>query len=161
MSAATGTAAELARVDAILSAHPQHEASLIQVLQDVNKQFNYLPCHALEHVARRLGLPLAKVFSVATFYQAFSLKPRGKVIVRVCVGTACHIRGAALLVDEMTRHLGIKSGETTPDMGFTLETVNCVGACAMAPVVIRGQRYHGGVSPADIPQVIEGKNDVD
>jgi len=148
---------DLAEVDALLASHPRVEASLIQVLQDINKKYNYLPCVALERVAATLGLPIAKVFSVATFYKAFSVTPRGKVIIRVCVGTACHIRGAPLLVDEVTRRLGIASGETTKDMGFTLETVNCVGACAMAPVVIRGARHHGSVAPSDVPAIIQGK----
>ena len=149
---------DLAPVDAILGRYPHAETSLIQVLQDINRTFNYLPCHALEKVATTLGVPLAKVFSVATFYKAFSVTPRGKVIIRVCLGTACHIRGGPLLVDEFVRHLGVKAGETTPDLGFTLETVNCVGACAMAPVVIAGPRHHGGLSPADVPDVIQGKS---
>ncbi len=146
-----------AKVDAILSGYPRAETSLIQVLQEINRTFNYIPCHALEQVARSLGVPLAKAFSVATFYKAFSLKPRGKVHIRVCLGTACHIRGGPLLVDEIGRHLGIKPGDATADLGFSLETVNCVGACAMAPVVIRAGKYHGGVSPGAIPDVIQGK----
>jgi NADH-quinone oxidoreductase subunit E len=152
---------DLAPVEAILAGYPKAETSLIQVLQDVNRTYNYLPCHALELVARQLGVPLARVFSVATFYKAFSIKPRGKVIIRICTGTACHIRGAPLLVDEFVRHLHVQAGETTPDMAFTLETVNCVGACAMAPVVIAGPRHHGGMSPADVPDVIQGKSNDD
>ena len=152
---------DLAPVEAILAGYPRAETSLIQVLQDVNRTYNYLPCHALEMVARTLGVPLARVFSVATFYKAFSIKPRGKVILRVCQGTACHIRGAPLIIDEFQRHLGIKAGETTADMAFTLETVNCVGACAMAPVVIAGSRHHGSLSPADVPDVIQGKTNDD
>jgi NADH-quinone oxidoreductase subunit E len=146
---------DLARVEAILAGYPKAESSLIQVLQDVNRTYNYLPCHALEMVAKALGVPLARVFSVATFYKAFSITPRGKVILRVCQGTACHIRGAPLIVDEFQRHLGIKPGETTANMAFTLETVNCVGACAMAPVVIAGTKYHGELSPAEVPAVIK------
>ncbi len=148
---------DLAQVEAILATYPKAETSLIQVLQDVNREYNYLPCHALELVAKALGVPLARVFSVATFYKAFSVKPRGKVILRVCQGTACHIRGAPLLVEEFERHLGIKPGETTENMVFTLETVNCVGACAMAPVVIRGAQHHGSVAPSDVPAIIRGK----
>ena len=148
---------DLAEVDAILAAHPSSETALIQVLQDVNKRYNYLPCHALERVSERLRVPMAKVFSVATFYKAFSVKPRGKVIVKVCVGTACHIRGAPLLVEEACRQLKIAAGETTADLHFTIETVNCVGACAMAPVVIRGEQHHGSVAPADVTDILEGK----
>lgn len=137
-------------LDGILARYPAEEPSLIQVLQDVQRAYNYLPCDALKIVAERLGVPLARVFSVSTFYKAFSLNPRGKTIVKVCVGTACHIRGAGLLVEELTRQLGIPAGGTTEDMGFTLETVNCVGACAMAPVVIVGDKYHGGAKAAQV-----------
>jgi NADH:ubiquinone oxidoreductase subunit E len=151
-------AIDLAEVDALLAAYPPTESSLIQALQDINRRFNYVPCHALLRVAEKYGLPIAKVFSVATFYKAFSITPRGKVIIRVCVGTACHIRGAGLLVDEVTRHLGIAAGETTTDLGFTLETVNCVGACAMAPVIIRGERHYGSVAPADVRDLIRGQD---
>ena len=130
-------------VDAILSRYPREEPSLIQVLQDVQRAYNYLPCEVLTRVAGELRVPLAKVFSVATFYKAFSLYPQGRTIIKVCTGTACHIRGAQQLIEEVERRLGIKPGGTTEDMAFTLQTVNCVGACAMAPVVIVGEKYVG------------------
>jgi NADH-quinone oxidoreductase subunit E len=130
-------------VDAILSRYPREEPSLIQVLQDVQRAYNYLPCDVLTRVAGQLGVPLAKVFSVATFYKAFALTPQGRTIIKVCTGTACHIRGAPQLIEEVQRRLGIRPGGTTEDMAFTLQTVNCVGACAMAPVVIVGEKYVG------------------
>jgi len=137
-------------LDEILARYPAVEPSLIQVLQDVHRAYNYLPCDVLAKVAEALGVPLAKVFSVATFYRAFSLVPQGRTIVRVCTGTACHIRGAAQLIEELERQLRIKPGETTEDMGFTVKTVNCVGACAMAPVLIVGEKYHGGAQPVKV-----------
>jgi NADH-quinone oxidoreductase subunit E len=144
------------KLAAILGAYPRAESSLIMVLQDVHREWSYLPCEVLTHVAGELRVPLAKVYSVATFYRAFSLKPRGKVLIRVCMGTACHIRGAPLLVDEVGRRLGIGAGETTADLGFTLETVNCVGTCAMAPVMIVGERYHGEVKPVRVGRLLGG-----
>ena len=137
-----------AALEGILAHYPAAEPSLIQVLQDVHRAYDYLPCDVLVKVADALDVPLAKVFSVATFYRAFSLVPQGRTIVRVCTGTACHIRGASQLIEELERQLRIKPGETTGDMGFTVKTVNCVGACAMAPVVIVGEKYHGGAQPA-------------
>lgn len=139
-----------APLDDILAHYPAAEPSLIQVLQDVHRAYSYLPCDVLARVSAALDVPLAKVYSVATFYRAFSLSPQGRTIVRVCTGTACHIRGAGQLLEELERRLGIAPGETTADMGFTIKTVNCVGACAMAPVVIVGEKYHGGAQPAKV-----------
>jgi NADH-quinone oxidoreductase subunit E len=139
---------DTALLDPILARYPAAEPSLIQVLQDVHRAYNYLPCEVLAKVAVALEVPLARVFSAATFYRAFSLTPQGRVIVKVCTGTACHIRGAGQLVEEIERKLGIKPGETTQDLGFTVKTVNCVGACAMAPVLIVAEKYHGGAKPA-------------
>ncbi|MBM4398238.1 MAG: NAD(P)H-dependent oxidoreductase subunit E [Deltaproteobacteria bacterium] len=153
---------DLAPASEILGRHPADEAALIQVLQDVQRAYNYLPCDVLARVAETLGVPLARVFSVATFYKAFALKPQGRTIVKVCVGTACHIRGAAMLVEEIERVAGVKPGETTADMALTLRTVNCVGACAMAPVVIVGGEYHGGAKTAGIRKMLgESGTDTD
>ncbi len=145
---------DTAPVDEILGRYPREEASLIQVLQDVHRAYNYLPCDVLNKVADALDVPLAKVFSVSTFYKAFSLKPQGKTIVKVCTGTACHIRGAGQLIEEIGRQLSIGPGETTEDLGFTLKTVNCVGACAMAPVLIVNEQYHGNAASSDVPKYL-------
>jgi NADH:ubiquinone oxidoreductase subunit E len=145
---------DTAPLDEILARYPAAEPALIQVLQDVHRAYHYLPCEVLAKVAEALDVPLAKVFSVGTFYKAFSLEPQGRTIVRVCTGTACHIRGASRLIEELERELHIKSGETTEDMGFTLKTVNCVGACAMAPVMIVGEKYHGGAQPAKVAKYL-------
>jgi NADH:ubiquinone oxidoreductase subunit E len=141
---------DLAKADDILAKYPLEEPSLIQVLQDVQRAYNYLPCDVLVKVADALGVPLAKVFSVSTFYKAFALDPQGDTIVRVCMGTACHIRGAGQLVEELQRELGIGPDETTEDLKFTVKTVNCVGACAMAPVMIVGEKYWGNAKPVRV-----------
>jgi len=150
----------LEKTEAILACYTLEESSLIQVLQDIQRSYGFLPCHALERVAEALDVPLAKVFSVSTFYRAFSLVPQGDTVVRVCVGTACHIRGAQMLVDELERELGIGPDETTEDRHFSIKTVNCVGACAMAPVVIVGERYHGSAKPSRVRRYLgERKGD--
>jgi NADH:ubiquinone oxidoreductase subunit E len=145
---------DLAKTTEILKRYPSTEPSLIQILQDVHRAYNYLPCDVLERVAEALEVPLAKVFSVSTFYKAFSLTPQGDTIVRVCTGTACHIRGAGQLVEELERQLGIGPGETTEDLKFTVKTVNCVGACAMAPVMIVGEKYRGSAKPVRVSRYL-------
>jgi NADH-quinone oxidoreductase subunit E len=145
---------DLSKAEEILGRYPQEEPALIQVLQDVHRAYNYLPCDVLERVAEALEVPLAKVFSVSTFYRAFSLEPQGDTIVKVCTGTACHIRGAGQLVEELERQLGAGPGETTEDFKFTVKTVNCVGACAMAPLVIVGEKYFGSAKPARVSKYL-------
>jgi NADH-quinone oxidoreductase subunit E len=145
---------DLAKTEEILAGYPREEPSLIQVLQDVHRAYNYLPCDALVRVAEALGVPLAKVLSVSTFYKAFSLTPQGDTIIKVCLGTACHIRGAGQLVEELERELGIGPDETTEDLKFTVKTVNCVGACAMAPVMIVGEKYHGNAKPVRVTKYL-------
>ncbi|MBN2226417.1 MAG: NADH-quinone oxidoreductase subunit NuoE [candidate division Zixibacteria bacterium] len=140
------TRQDLTKLTAIFDHYPTDAGSLIGVLQDIQREFHYLPREAMTKTAETLGVPLSKVYSVATFYNAFSLTPRGDTIVRVCKGTACHIKGADLLLDQLESGLGIKPGETTEDMKYTLEVVNCVGACAMAPVMIVNNKYHGNVA---------------
>ncbi|RME20910.1 MAG: NAD(P)H-dependent oxidoreductase subunit E [Candidatus Zixiibacteriota bacterium] len=127
------------------------------ILQDIQKEYHYLPCEALKEVASSLSLPLSKVFSVATFYNAFSLQPRGERTIRVCVGTACHIRGAKQIQHQFESLLGVKAGETTKDMKFTLEVVGCVGACALAPVVIVDDKYNGSFNVSRVKRVIGKK----
>jgi NADH-quinone oxidoreductase subunit E len=140
----------------IVARYPREEPSLLLILQDVQRAFGFLPCEALTRVAGELGVPLASVFSVATFYRAFSLTPAGRTVVKVCTGTACHIRGAERLVEQLTRELGIGPGETTADLAFGVKTVNCVGACAMAPVLIVGERYHGNAEAAQVAAYLTG-----
>lgn len=136
---------DLDKLPAIFEQYPQTPESLIAVLQDIQREFHYLPSEALEKAAERLEVPLSKVYSVSTFYNTFSLVPRGEKCVRVCMGTTCHIRGATRIVERLEHELGIKAGNTTPDLKYTLETVACVGACSMAPVVVVDDQFHGGV----------------
>ena len=145
---------DLSRLDSVLGRYPGTEASLIMVLQDVQAEFGFLPCEALEQVAQRLSLPRTRVFSVATFFKAFNLEPQGKTLVQVCAGTACHVRGASLIEDELRRQLELPVDGTTADLRFSLKTVNCVGACGLAPVVITGQTYHADVKPSGVKRLL-------
>jgi NADH-quinone oxidoreductase subunit E len=143
------------KVEEILGLHASDPSSLIMVLQDIQREYSYLPMDALRQVGNALGVSLAKIHAVSTFYKAFSLVPKGKNNLRVCLGTACHIRGAKQLVDEVERLIRIKPGETSEDMKFSLETVNCVGACAMAPVFIVNETYHGQFKTARLAKVLK------
>jgi NADH-quinone oxidoreductase subunit E len=128
--------------------------ALIKVLQDIQDRYHWLPPEALEHVAEALGVPLAQVYGVATFYRSFSLTPRGRHVCTVCLGTACHVRGGGAVLEEFERKLGVAAGRTTPDGRFTLERVNCLGACALAPLAVVDGRYHGQMSPAKVEAVL-------
>ncbi|MEM2868846.1 MAG: NAD(P)H-dependent oxidoreductase subunit E [Thermoplasmata archaeon] len=142
------------RYDRILERYPEKKGALVPILQDINAEFRYLPEEALRYVSERLGLPLSRVYHVATFFTAFSLKPRGVHTVRVCLGTACHVRGSRRVLETIERRLGIKPGETTPDGLFTLETVNCLGACALGPVVLVDEEYYP-MSPAKVGSLLQ------
>lgn len=139
----------------IIEKYPKEEASLIQILQDINRKYNWLPREALEVVSKETKVPLARVYGVASFYKALSLKERGKNIIKVCTGTACHIKGAPQIIDEIKRKKNIEPGQTSEDKKFTLETVNCVGACAMAPVLILNEKYHGFTKPSEVEKILE------
>jgi NADH:ubiquinone oxidoreductase subunit E len=122
--------------------------ALIQVLQDVQDRLRWLPPEALEHVAEVLGVPLVQVYGVATFYSSFSLKPRGRHVCTVCLGTACHVRGGGAVLEHFERRLGIAAGGTTLDGKYSLERVNCLGACALAPLAVVDGRYYGQMNEA-------------
>ena len=132
----------------IINKYGGNRDSLVSILQDVQTEYRYLPEDALRLIAENLGLQMVQVYGVATFFKAFSLKPRGEHIVSVCLGTACHVRGAQSVLDEVKRQLHIEPGETTEDMRFSLETVNCLGACALGPIVVLDGKYHGQMSPS-------------
>ena len=135
--------------------HEHNQGQLIGILQDVQKEYNYLPKPALERVAKLLRVPLSRVYAVATFFKTFSLDPRGKHHVCVCMGTACHVRGAPRVLDEMGRATGLAAGQTATDLSFTLETVNCVGCCALGPVVVVNGEYHGKMDSQKASQLID------
>jgi len=128
--------------------------ALIQVLQDVQDRFHWLPPEALEHVAEALGVPLVQVYGVATFYKSFSLSPRGRHTCTVCMGTACHVRGGAAVLEQFERKLGIAAGQTTADGKYTLERVNCLGACALAPLAVVDGRYYSQMNEAKAEAVL-------
>ncbi len=127
---------------------------LIQMLLELQAEFRWLPEEMLASLARTLAIPLARLYRIATFYKAFSLAPKGQYVFRVCTGTACQVRGASLIIAVAERLLKISCGETTPDMRHTLETVNCVGCCPIAPVVLCGEHYHGKVRPAGVKELL-------
>ncbi len=146
---------DLKPLQGILDRHSAETSELISILQDIQLEYNYLPPEALKQTAETLAVPLSKVYSVATFYSSFSLEPKGKNVIRVCMGTACHVRGAGLLLDELVRRLEIKPGQTTECGEYTLESVNCVGTCAMAPVVMVNEKYYGKMRISKIKRIVK------
>jgi len=127
----------------ILKKYGKDKSQLVSILQDIQAEYNYLPRQALKKLSRKMDIPQSQIYSIATFFRAFSLKKRGKHIVNVCLGTACHVRGAELIVESLERQLGVARGQTTQDLNFTLESVNCMGCCATGPVVKIGEEYFG------------------
>ncbi len=143
------------KVESILNSYQHDKSLLVSILQDLQAECNYLPKEGLTRVSEGLGLPLSQVYSVATFFKAFSLKPRGRHSIAVCLGTACHVRGAVRILEEVERELGINRGETTKDFKYTLETVNCVGACALGPIVIADGEYSGQMKTDKVRPLLE------
>lgn len=141
-------------VDRIIDQYNGDEQHLLAVLQDIQGAFNFLPRPALEQVSRKMNVSMSRISYMATFFSSFSLKERGKHICTVCLGTACHVRGAPRLVEELERVLEVKAGETTRDKQFTVETVNCVGACALGPLVIVDGEYHGNITANKVDRMI-------
>lgn len=131
------------------------DASLMHVLEDVQRRYRYLPQEAMILVSERLGVPLSQVYSVATFYHAFSLLPRGLHTLQVCTGTACHVRGALQILDRLETQLGVEPGETTRDRLFTLETGNCLGACALGPVAVLDGEYEGQMTTKKVDRLLK------
>ncbi|HWQ30253.1 MAG TPA: NAD(P)H-dependent oxidoreductase subunit E [Negativicutes bacterium] len=138
----------------ILEKYESDKKYTLAMLQDIQRKYNYIPREAMDELSMRLEVPLAKLYGIATFYKALSLNPRGRNIIRVCDGTACHIRSSQLLIDDIRGLLGINPGETTADGEFTLETVNCLGSCAIAPVLVLNEVYHGKVTSAKLREII-------
>jgi len=138
-------------LDAIIS---RNGRLLISVLEDIQEQYNYLPEEILREVASRMNTPLRDVYGIATFYNAFRLKPCGKHIINVCQGTACHVRGGKRVLERIEDLLDIKAGENTKDMQFTLETVNCLGACAIGPVMVVDGTYYGNTTPSKVETIL-------
>ena len=134
------------------------KSALIPLLQDVQAVYGYLPEETLTEVADFVGLPLSRVYGVATFYNMFRLAPLGENVIRVCRGTACHVKNSANLLFALENTLGIKAGETTKDRKFTIELVSCIGACSIAPVITVNDDYHGRITTKDIPSIVKKYN---
>lgn len=152
---------EISKIDDILKNHSWEETALISILHEIENLYDYLPAWVLRHISEKLNIPMIQVYGVASFYDAFHLKPRGKYLIRVCKGTACYLKGATQIFDALERELGIKEGETTRDQKFTLQAVHCVGACALAPVVVIGDCYFDKTSPTKLLSILKKmqKND--
>ncbi len=142
-------------LDGILARHETERAAVISVLQDVNAHYRYLPEDVLRHVAGSLNIPLSQVYSIATFYNSFSLTPRGKHIVRVCMGTACHVKGGHRILQALERTLEVSAGGTTEDGHFSLEEVRCLGCCGLAPVITVDEDLYGSVAQGKLPKILE------
>ena len=143
------------KVELIVANYQRDKGMLVSILQDIQAEYNYLPKDALTELSQGLGVSLSQVYSVATFFKAFSLKPRGRHLINVCLGTACHVRGAVRVLEKVEQELGINPGETAEDLKFTLETVNCVGACALGPIVIIDGEYSGQMKTDKVKPLLE------
>lgn len=151
-----GEAGKLAldQLEAVLAKYQGVKGALIPVLQEAQHAYGYLPREIIQAIAERLGIPVSQIYGVVTFYAQFHLNPRGKHIVRVCQGTACHVRGAKAILAALEENLKVKAGGTTPDLKFTLETVACIGACGLAPVLMVNDDTHGRLTPEVIPELL-------
>jgi len=145
---------ELATIEEIVKSHGGQKTALIAMLQDVQNTYSYLPEDVLVHLSRTLSVPLSRVYNLGTFYRAFSLKPKGRHPIAVCLGTACHVKGAVKILEKLERLLNIKTGQTTPDLNFGLSQVRCLGCCGLAPVVTVGQDLYAKVTLTKVPQIL-------
>jgi len=139
----------------IIENHGYQRSSLIGILQDIQARMNYLPRKALLQVAKSLDIPVTTIYEVATFYKAFSLEPKGRHTIQVCLGTACHVRGGARILSYLENRLDTKSGGTTGDLAFTLESVNCLGACALGPMMVIDKKYYGKINTNKIDAILK------
>ena len=146
---------KISEIDSLLIERECVSMELIEILQDIQEKYNYLPEKALKYIAKKVGIPEIEVFRVANYYKAFTLQPRGKHLITVCSGTACHVRGAPRLVDELLGELQIAPGETTKDRVFTVETVNCLGACALGPIIVMDGEYYDHMNGTKLRALIK------
>lgn len=146
------------RIDRIIDNHGANPGSLIQVLLEIQNENNWLPKVVLNRVGERLRVPLSRILHVTTFYKAFSLSPKGRHQVHVCTGTACHVRGAERILDQIQEVTGLNPGETDPHLNYSVETVSCIGCCALGPVMEVDGKIHGKVSPTQVTEMLQVKN---
>jgi len=150
---------EQRKVDEIINRYDGGRESLVPILQGITNEFNWLPQDMLMRVSQVKQIPIEHILRIATFYKTFSLKPRGKHIITVCMGTACHVKGAPRILETFERELGISTGESTPDMQFTLEAVRCIGCCGLSPVITVGEDLYGKLNPAQVAKILEKYRD--
>jgi NADH-quinone oxidoreductase subunit E len=146
---------DLQAICEIIEKHGYQKASLIGILQDIQATMNFLPRKALLQISKSIGVPLTDIYEVATFYKAFSLEPKGKHTIQVCLGTACHVRGGQRVLDYLENRLEVKAGGTTRDLSFTLESVNCLGACALGPIMVIDHKYYGHIHANKIDSILK------
>jgi NADH-quinone oxidoreductase subunit E len=146
---------ETDKVDAIIAKYDGDESNLILMMQDIQAEYRYLPPEALAHLGQRLNVAMSRIYHVATFYRAFSLEPKGKHQFHVCMGTACHVRGSTLILDTLERELGVKAGQTSADRKYSMETVNCLGSCALGPLVVVDEEYIGHATSQKMRKVVD------
>jgi NADH-quinone oxidoreductase subunit E len=147
-------AVEISKIDSIIARHSNGQQGLISSLLDIQDEYHHLPPEAMRRVSERMDIPIIQVYQVAKFYKVFSMEPRGEHLITVCLGTACHVRGGELLIDQIGRVLGIGPDETSPDFRFTLEAVNCLGCCALGPVMVIDDKYYGNMTVSKVERVL-------
>ena len=150
-----GFQVDIAFLEGVLQKNGYNPEALIMILQDITANYNFLPKEALTYISQRLNINLSQIYGIATFYKAFSLTPRGKYIINVCLGTACHVRGGRKIIDKLSNDLGIQVGETTKDKRFTLELVRCVGCCSLGPVVVVDGNVFGRLTQEKVPRLLK------
>ena len=148
------------KLDEIISANGNTRKAIIPILQEIQSNYNYLPEEELRYVSEKMDIPLIDLLSIASFYSSFSLTPRGKHLVQVCLGTACHVRGSHRVLEEVKKKLHIEPDETTEDQLFTLKTVNCLGACALGPIVVVDDKYHGNTKVPKVNAILAQYNSI-
>ena len=146
---------EAAKIDKIIKQYRSKESAILAILQDIQSEDKYLPREALEHVSQKMKIPLVNIFRIATFYNALSIKPRGRYKIDVCLGTACHVRGGNKIMEKLERDLGVSVGETTKDKRFTLESVRCVGCCSLGPVAVIDGHVYGRLTQDKVPALLK------
>jgi NADH:ubiquinone oxidoreductase subunit E len=146
---------DITAINSILAKFPDNKGTLIGILHEVQNHFHYLPEAELRYISKKRNIPITQIYSIANFYNRFSLKPKGKNVIHVCLGTACHVKGGQKVMDEMQRKLKIDVDQTTDDMNFTLEEVRCIGACSLAPAVVVNEHTHANVTPKAVGKILD------
>ncbi|MFW6140300.1 MAG: NADH-quinone oxidoreductase subunit NuoE [Acidobacteriota bacterium] len=143
------------KLTGIIEKYKDNPNATVAILQDIQEEYNYLPREVMTKISKEFNIPLSRLLSVATFYKAFSLTPRGKYQINICLGTACHVRGGARIMNKVERELGIKRGQTTENLRFSLDEVRCLGCCGLAPVIVVGEDVHGKISEDKVMSILD------